>query len=108
MTARGQARADASPADVDREFVVLFMIFNENRPGEAKNERGLMHSVSGYVSPTTRGRGCSIATWATTWTRAWSPPSPCARRELAPGALVAAAIGEPYPTLDIDEVTPAP
>jgi FtsP/CotA-like multicopper oxidase with cupredoxin domain len=49
VTARGQARADASPADVDREFVVLFMIFNENRSGEAKNERGLMHSVSGYV-----------------------------------------------------------
>jgi FtsP/CotA-like multicopper oxidase with cupredoxin domain len=49
VTARGQARADASPADVDREFVVLFMIFNENQTREAKNERGLMHSVSGYI-----------------------------------------------------------
>ena len=30
ITARGRARADASPVDVDREFVTLFAIFDEN------------------------------------------------------------------------------
>jgi FtsP/CotA-like multicopper oxidase with cupredoxin domain len=45
VTGRGQARSDAAPADVDREFVVLFMIFNENRDKDDKAERGLMHSA---------------------------------------------------------------
>ena len=49
VTARGHARPDASPADVDREFVLLFMIFNENRPGGEKEERGLMHTINGYI-----------------------------------------------------------
>ena len=49
VTARGRARPDASPADVDRELVLLFMIFDENRPGQAKQERGLMHSINGYI-----------------------------------------------------------
>jgi manganese oxidase len=49
VTGRGRARADASPADVDREFVLLFMVFNENRASEEKRERGLMHSISGYI-----------------------------------------------------------
>jgi manganese oxidase len=49
VTARGRARPDATPADVDVELVVLFMVFNENRAGDSKNERGLMHSVSGYI-----------------------------------------------------------
>ncbi|HTY79728.1 MAG TPA: multicopper oxidase domain-containing protein [Candidatus Bathyarchaeia archaeon] len=49
VTGRGQARPGATPADVDVELVVLFMIFNENRLEDAKNERGLMHSVSGYI-----------------------------------------------------------
>jgi len=31
VTARGKARPDGKPVDVDREFVNLFMIFNENR-----------------------------------------------------------------------------
>ena len=30
ITARGKGNADASPKDVDREFVTLFMIYNEN------------------------------------------------------------------------------
>ncbi len=30
VTSRGRARADASPVDVDREFVTLFAVFDEN------------------------------------------------------------------------------
>jgi FtsP/CotA-like multicopper oxidase with cupredoxin domain len=45
VTARGRARADGAPADVDREFVAMLMIFDEAR-GE---ERGLMHSINGFV-----------------------------------------------------------
>jgi FtsP/CotA-like multicopper oxidase with cupredoxin domain len=45
ITAKGMARADATPVDVDREFVLLFMIFNE----DGGKERGLMHSINGYI-----------------------------------------------------------
>ncbi len=31
VTARGKARPDGSPKDVDREFVTLFMVFDENQ-----------------------------------------------------------------------------
>ncbi len=49
LVALATVAAPASAPAVDREFVVLFMIFNENRTGEAKSERGLMHSVSGSI-----------------------------------------------------------
>ena len=49
VTARGRARPDATPADVDRELVLLLMVFNENRAGDDKNERGLMHAINGYI-----------------------------------------------------------
>jgi FtsP/CotA-like multicopper oxidase with cupredoxin domain len=49
VTARGRARPDATPLDADREFVLLFMIFNENRVGAEKEERGLMHTINGYI-----------------------------------------------------------
>jgi FtsP/CotA-like multicopper oxidase with cupredoxin domain len=45
ITARGRARPDATPADVDREFVGLMMIFDEAQG----QERGLMHSINGFV-----------------------------------------------------------
>jgi FtsP/CotA-like multicopper oxidase with cupredoxin domain len=45
VTARGKAREDGTPADVDRELVVMMMIFDEAK-GE---ERGLMHSVNGFI-----------------------------------------------------------
>jgi FtsP/CotA-like multicopper oxidase with cupredoxin domain len=46
VTARGKARpADATPVDVAREFVTAFMIFNE----DGGKERGLMHSVNGFI-----------------------------------------------------------
>jgi len=49
VTGRGRGRPDASPADVDRELVLLFIVFNENRGKDQKNERGLMHAVNGYI-----------------------------------------------------------
>ena len=51
ITRRGKAKADATPVDVDREFVVAFFIFNEDK-GE---ERGLMHSMNGYIYGNLRG-----------------------------------------------------
>jgi hephaestin len=68
ITRRGDARADGSPKDVDREFFVLFSVMNENDthyigdeikalpqpPADPDTdddfqESNLMHSVNGYV-----------------------------------------------------------
>jgi hephaestin len=67
ISARGMARADGSPRDVDRELFALYTVMNENHspylpenvrrfvtnppaPGdEAFEESNLMHSVNGYV-----------------------------------------------------------
>jgi len=69
VTRAGSARADGTPADVDREFVTLFDIFDENlswylddniaafagRPQSVDRDDGdfqesnLMHSINGYV-----------------------------------------------------------
>jgi FtsP/CotA-like multicopper oxidase with cupredoxin domain len=43
VTRAGMANPDATPKDVDREFIALFMIFNERDD----KERGLMHSING-------------------------------------------------------------
>jgi manganese oxidase len=66
ITAKGKAREDGRPKDVDREFVNLFMIFNENNswflpqniartgvdssvdPDEFE-ESNLKHGINGYV-----------------------------------------------------------
>ena len=45
ITARGRALPDGTPADVDREFVALMMIFDE----AGGQERGLMHSINGFI-----------------------------------------------------------
>jgi multicopper oxidase len=45
ITAKGKAKRDATPKDMDREFVTLFMIFNEDND----QEQGLMHSIDGYI-----------------------------------------------------------
>jgi len=69
ITARGKANRDGSPQDVDREFVTMFKVFNENvsqylayniqtfaeNPGSVNaededfEESNLMHSINGYV-----------------------------------------------------------
>lgn len=45
VTAKGKARPDGSPKDVDREFVALFMIFDEL--GGKPN--GLFYPINGYI-----------------------------------------------------------
>ena len=45
VTAKGKARADGSPKDVDREFVTCFMIFDELR---GKPE-GQFYAINGYI-----------------------------------------------------------
>ncbi len=66
VTARGQGRADLSPKDVDREFIVDFAIYDESSsrfagknigapPGVLRNtnprlrERNMLYSINGYV-----------------------------------------------------------
>jgi hypothetical protein len=45
VTAAGMADARGAPKDVDREFVMMFMIFNE-QPGK---DAGQFHSINGYI-----------------------------------------------------------
>jgi FtsP/CotA-like multicopper oxidase with cupredoxin domain len=45
VTARGRARPDATPIDVDRELFVLMMIFDEAKGAE----HGQMHSINGAL-----------------------------------------------------------
>jgi FtsP/CotA-like multicopper oxidase with cupredoxin domain len=68
VTAAGQMRSDGRPIDVDREFVALFTIFNENlswyldanilkvgspdsvsKEDEGFQESNLKHSINGYL-----------------------------------------------------------
>jgi multicopper oxidase len=45
VTAHGKARPDGTPVDVDRELVVLMMVFDEANGAK----RGLMHSLNGFI-----------------------------------------------------------
>ena len=45
VTAKGKARPDGSPKDVDREFVASFMIFDEM----AGKQAGLFYSINGFI-----------------------------------------------------------
>jgi manganese oxidase len=45
VTAKGKAKPDGSPKDVDREFIASFMIFNE-RGGQAQS---LFYSINGFI-----------------------------------------------------------
>jgi FtsP/CotA-like multicopper oxidase with cupredoxin domain len=51
ITGRGKAKVDGSPRDVDREFIAAFIIFDQAE-GE---EKGLMHSINGYILGNLRG-----------------------------------------------------
>jgi len=51
ITKHDMARPDGRPKDVDREFVTAFFIFDEDNG----NERGLMHSINGYIFGNLRG-----------------------------------------------------
>jgi hypothetical protein len=45
ITAKGHARLDGTPKDVDREFVAMFMMFDELKGKNA----GQFHSINGYI-----------------------------------------------------------
>lgn len=45
ITAKGQANADGTPKDVDREFVAMFMMFDELKG----KPTGQFHSINGYI-----------------------------------------------------------
>ena len=45
ITAKGKARADGSPKNIDREFVAAFMIFDEMGGKDA----GLFYAINGYI-----------------------------------------------------------
>ena len=63
ITAKGKARADGSPLDVDREFVNMFMIYDENdswylgdniarsrvNPKSDFEESNLKHAINGFI-----------------------------------------------------------
>jgi len=59
VTAKGKARPDGSPKDVDREFVTTFMIFDELMPKQTMfyhpnqaqrvNDKGLFYAINGYI-----------------------------------------------------------
>jgi manganese oxidase len=51
VTARGRARQNGTPMDVDREFIVLFMVFDQLKDSEEprNGEDGLYHSMNGYI-----------------------------------------------------------
>jgi multicopper oxidase len=51
VTARGRARPDGTPTDVDREFITLFMVFDQLKDVEEprNGEDGLYHSINGYI-----------------------------------------------------------
>ena len=51
ITARGKARPDASPTDVDREFVILFTVFDQANGQEV----GLFHSINGFIFDNLQG-----------------------------------------------------
>ena len=77
VTAKGKARPDGSPRDVDRQFVTLFTVFDENRSpyldlniqtfagdpasvdkeDEDFHESNLMHAINGYVFGNLPGLG---------------------------------------------------
>jgi hypothetical protein len=45
ITARGAAKADGTPKDVDREFIALFMMFDELKG----KDTGQFHSINGFI-----------------------------------------------------------
>jgi FtsP/CotA-like multicopper oxidase with cupredoxin domain len=54
VTDAEHANADGTPNDVEKEFVNLFMVFNENEDSE-EEEGDLMHAVNGYIFGNLRG-----------------------------------------------------
>jgi len=51
VTSAAHARADGTPDDVDKEFVTMYIIFDESKPGmtDKQKEPNLKHSINGYI-----------------------------------------------------------
>jgi FtsP/CotA-like multicopper oxidase with cupredoxin domain len=51
VTSAAHARADGTPDDVDKEFVMMYMIFDESKPGmtDKQKEPHLKHAINGYI-----------------------------------------------------------
>lgn len=51
ITSKAHARADGTPDDVDKEFVTMYMVFDESKPGmtDEEKEPHLKHSINGYI-----------------------------------------------------------
>ena len=51
VTSAAHARADGTPDDVDKEFVTMYIIFDESKPGmtDKQKEPHLKHSINGYI-----------------------------------------------------------
>ena len=51
VTSKAYARDDGTPDDVDKEFVTMYMIFDESKPGmtDEEKEPHLKHSINGYI-----------------------------------------------------------
>lgn len=58
VTAKGKARPDGSPRDVDQEFVVMFMMFDQ----QLGQESGMMHSMNGYIFGNLMGLNVDVGT----------------------------------------------
>ena len=51
VTSAAHARADGTPDDVDKEFVMMYMIFDESKPGmtDKQKEPHLKHAINGFI-----------------------------------------------------------
>jgi len=51
VTSAAHARSDGTPDDVDKEFVTMYIIFDESKRGmtDKQKEPNLKHSINGYI-----------------------------------------------------------
>jgi manganese oxidase len=51
ITSAKHAKLDGTPDDVDKEFVTMFMIFDQSKPGmaAAQKEGSMKYSINGYI-----------------------------------------------------------
>ena len=51
ITSAKYANPDATPTDVDKEFVTMFMIFDESKPGMTADQKegSMKHTINGYI-----------------------------------------------------------
>jgi FtsP/CotA-like multicopper oxidase with cupredoxin domain len=57
ITSRQFANSDATPTDVSKEFVTLFMIFDESKDGmsDEESEGSMKHAINGYIFSNLKG-----------------------------------------------------